>query len=203
MQVLFTASQSVELVVADQPIPIHHYLRQPQRLIRALVDPSRVEQIGSDCFRLKMRPLSFMMLSIQPTVDIEVVAESNGRIDLKSVGCEIRGVEYINRRFHLDLAGCLIPVKQGELTFLVGKADLNVQVELPPALWMTPKPILEATGNGLLRSVLLTIKQRLMHQLLSDYRQWAIAQTEVAGDLGIDQRSSVLSSTLSANSPIG
>jgi hypothetical protein len=182
MQVQFTASQSVELAIVDQPVPIHHYLRQPQRLIRALVDPSRVEQIGSDCFRLKMRPLSFMMLSIQPTVDIELLAESNGTIYLNSVNSEIRGIEYINRRFHLDLAGCLVPSKRGDLTFLLGKADLHVQVELPPALWMTPKPILEATGNGLLRSVLVTIKQRLMHQLLSDYRQWAIAQIDTPGD---------------------
>jgi hypothetical protein len=37
---------------------------------------------------------------------------------------------------------------------------------------------LEATGNGLLKSVLMTVKQRLLHQLLADYRRWVISQTK-------------------------
>jgi hypothetical protein len=38
---------------------------------------------------------------------------------------------------------------------------------------------LETTGNGLLKSVLLTIKQRLLHHLLADYRHWVISQTQI------------------------
>ena len=178
MPTCFSASQSVELVVPDQPIPIQHYLRQPQRLVQALVDPSRVEQLNSDCFRLKMRSLSFMTLSIQPTVDMQVRAHADGSISLRSIACDIRGVEYINQRFSLNLIGQLSPFQVNGATYLKGKADLQVQVELPPPLWFTPKPLLEATGNGLLRSVLLTIKQRLMHQLLLDYRQWVALQIQ-------------------------
>ncbi|MBD2465313.1 DUF1997 domain-containing protein [Oscillatoria sp. FACHB-1407] len=193
MSIRFTASQSVELVVPEQPIPIQHYLRQPQRLIRALVDPSRMEQLSADSFRLKMRPLSFMMLSLQPVVDMRVRSEANGTIHLESIGCEIRGIEYINQRFKLNLVGKLNPVVINHTTHLCGRADLEVQVDLPPAFMMTPKPILEATGNGLLRSVLLTIKQRLMHQLLVDYRKW-VAQTVSAEE----ERSPMLPT----NSPI-
>lgn len=178
MNIHFSAIQSVDIAVTEQPIPIQHYLRQPQRLVAALVDPTRVEQLGDDCFRLKMRPLSFLMLSIQPTVDIRVWSEADGTIRLESTACEIRGVEYIDRRFSLKLVGRLSPRSIGSSTTLCGQADLDVEVELPPALWFTPRSLLEATGNGLLRSVLLTIKQRLAHHLLQDYRQWATAQLE-------------------------
>ncbi|MBD2092779.1 DUF1997 domain-containing protein [Microcoleus sp. FACHB-1515] len=178
MNIHFSAIQAVEIAVTTQPIPIQHYLRQPQRLVAALVDPTRVEQLGEDCFRLKMRPLSFMMLSIQPTVDIRVWSEADGTIHVESTACEIRGVEYIDRRFSLKLVGRLSPRSLRNTTMLCGQADLDVQVELPPALWFTPRPILEATGNGLLKSVLLTIKQRLTHHLLQDYRQWAAVQLE-------------------------
>lgn len=178
MPIRFNASQSVEIAVADQPVPIQHYLRQPQRLVKALVDPSRTEQLSSEMFRLKMRPLNFMMLKVQPTVDMRIWAEPNGTLRVESIACEIRGVEYINQRFDLNLAGQLTPRLKGDTTYLVGRADLEVLVELPPPLLFTPKPLLEATGNGLLRSVLLTIKQRLMHQLLSDYRTWAVNQRE-------------------------
>jgi hypothetical protein len=176
MTVQFHASQSVHIAVPEQPIPIRHYLRQPQRLTHALVDPSRIEVLEQDCVRLKMRPLSFMMLTIQPTVDMRIWADADGVVHLRSVASEIRGVQYINQRFHLDLIGTLAPKDEDGKTYLVGEADLTVRVDLPPALRFTPRAILEATGNGLLQSVLLTVKQRLMHQLLADYRTWVTAQ---------------------------
>ena len=179
MYIRFNASQSVEIAVPEERVPIQHYLRQPRRLVNALVDRSRTEQLSDECFRLKMRPLEFMMLSIQPTVDMRVWAQSDGTINLESVACEIRGVDYINDRFALNLQGQLSPHQSGGTTYLKGKADLEVGVEMPPLFWLTPKPILEATGNSLLKSVLLTIKQRLMHQLLLDYRRWAGNETEV------------------------
>ncbi|NET14543.1 MAG: DUF1997 domain-containing protein [Okeania sp. SIO1H6] len=175
----FTASQSVNIPVVEQQVPIHHYLRQPKRLVNALVDPTRLEQLDKNSFRLKMRPLHFMMLTIQPTVDIRVWASANGTIYLKSEGCEIRGVEYINQRFALNLVGILQTYQIKGVTHLKGKADLEVKVELPPPLWLTPLPVLETTGNGLLKSVLMTIKQRLTHQLLADYQKWAGDEAEI------------------------
>ena len=137
------------------------------------MDPSRTEQLSEDCFRLKMRPLKFMMLSIQPIVDLQLWAESDGTIHLQSVACELLGIEYLNRRFSLKLRGKLYPRQVRRKTRLTGRADLCVQVELPPPFLLTPAPILEAAGNGLLKSVLLTIKQRLMHNLLADYCKWS------------------------------
>ncbi len=176
MDIRFNAAQSVEMPVVEQPIPIQHYLRQPQRLVNALAAASQIEQIREDVFRLKMRPLKFMMLSLQPTVDMRVWATSDGVVHIQSVHCEIRGIEYINQRFHFSLVGRLQPCKVGQSTVLTGRADLEVRVELPPPLLFTPRSLLEASGNGLLKSVLVTIKQRLMHHLLSDYRRWAETQ---------------------------
>lgn len=176
MQTQFVASQLVEIVVPEQPVPIQHYLRQPQRVVHALVDPSRIEQLSEECFRLKMRPLTFMTFSIQPTVDMKIWAEPDGTINLESVRSDIKGIEYINQRFSLKLVGRLSPSVVNRTTCLQGKANLEVKVELPPPLSFTPRPIVEAAGNGLLKSVLLTIKQRLMYQLLSDYRKWIDAE---------------------------
>ncbi|XWK86536.1 MAG: DUF1997 domain-containing protein [Phormidium sp.] len=187
MHTRFDASQSVEIAVPQQPIPIQHYLRQPKRLVQALVDVNRIEQLSEEVFRLKMRPLAFMTLMIQPTVDMRVWADSDGVVNLESVACEIRGIEYINQRFALNLRGRLSPYQINGITYLKGKADLQVQVELPPPFWLTPKPILETTGNGLLKSVLLTIKHRLMQQLLLDYATWAKTGSEanISGEVRV------------------
>jgi hypothetical protein len=174
----FIASQSVEISVPKQSIPIQHYLRQPQRLVNALADNSRIEHLSDEVFRLKMRPLSFMSLSIQPTVDMRVWADASGTIYLRSLGCEILGFEYINQRFALNLKGYLSPVQLSDGTHLQGKADLEVLVDIPQPFSFTPKSILETTGNGLLKSVLLTIKQRLLHHLLEDYRHWGINEAK-------------------------
>ncbi|MBE9226016.1 DUF1997 domain-containing protein [Phormidium sp. LEGE 05292] len=187
MHTRFDASQSVEIAVPQQPIPIQHYLRQPKRLVQALVEVNRIEQLSEEVFRLKMRPLAFMTLSIQPTVDMRVWADSDGTVHLESVACQIRGVEYINQRFALNLKGRLSPYQINGITYLKGKADLQVQVELPPPFWLTPKPLLETTGNGLLKSVLLTIKHRLMQQLLLDYATWAKTGSEanISGEVRV------------------
>ncbi|MBV6622819.1 MAG: DUF1997 domain-containing protein [Rivularia sp. (in: Bacteria)] len=176
MATKFQACQSVEIPVNYQPIPIKHYLRQPQRLVNALADSSRIEQLSAEIFRLKMRPLAFMSLSIQPIVDIRVWTLEGGTIYLESVKTEIRGIDYINRRFQLDLKGNLSSYEKDGNIRLQGIANLEVFVELPPPFSFTPKPILETTGNGLLKSVLLTIKQRLLRQLLIDYQRWVESQ---------------------------
>jgi len=169
----FVASQSVEIAVPEQPVPIQHYLRQPQRLVYAIADPNLIEQLSHDHFRLQMRSLNFMALSFQPTVDLKVWADSDGTVHLTSVGCEIRGLDYINQRFALDLQGKLYPYQSQGVTKLKGRADLKVSVDVPLPFSLTPKPIIETTGNSLLKSVLVRIKQKLMHQLLLDYSQWA------------------------------
>ncbi|WP_013322227.1 DUF1997 domain-containing protein [Gloeothece verrucosa] len=180
METRFTASETVEIPVEEQTIPIQHYLRQPQRLVSAIANPNLMEQLSDSQFRLKMRPLNFMDLyHFQPTVVLKVWADAKGTVYLLSESCEIRGFEYINERFSLKVKGILAPIQKNDQTYLQGQADLEVKVELPPALSLTPKPLLEVTGNGLLKSVLVQIKQRLLSQLLKDYRHWALSE-EVA-----------------------
>lgn len=176
----FVASQSVEITVPEQPVPIQHYLRQPQRLVYAIAEPNLMEQLSQNCFRLKMRQLDFMSLKFQPVVDLKVWADSDGTVHLTSERCEIRGIDFINQRFALVLSGKLYPYQEKGVTKLKGRADLKVSVDVPPPFSFTPKPILEATGNGLLKSVLVRIKQKLMHQLLLDYRHWANDDTQTS-----------------------
>lgn len=171
------ASQSVALTVTEQAVPVQHYLRQPQRLVHALMNPRQVTNLGQGVFRLQVRALKFLMLHIQPVVDLALEVKDNGRIHLRSVGCEIRGNSFIDQHFELDLVGYLQSHPQaGKHTQLVGRADLAIRVELPPILQLTPRSLLETTGNQLLRGVLLTMKQRLMRQLVADYQQWSAEQ---------------------------
>jgi hypothetical protein len=177
--VTFTADRSVEIVVPKQPIPIQHYLRQPHRLVRSLVDPNRIEQVGDDEFCLTMRTLSFFGFELQPTVYLRVWTEVDGTVRIVSTNCEIRGIDYIDRRFSLELIGELVPHERQGRTYLTGIADLEVRVELPPPVSFMPRSIVESAGNSLLKGILNSFKQRLLNQLLADYVAWA--QTGATG----------------------
>jgi hypothetical protein len=55
----FVASQSVEITVPEEPVPIQHYLRQPQRLVHAIADPNLIKPISQELYQLQLRPLNF------------------------------------------------------------------------------------------------------------------------------------------------
>ncbi|MCS7029913.1 MAG: DUF1997 domain-containing protein [Gloeomargarita sp. SKYG116] len=187
MLVHFQAQESVTIPVPRQPIPIEHYLRQPQRLVYAIADPRQVEELEEQIYRLKMRPRNFFSFTIQPVVDVRVWTEPSNILRLQSVGCEIRGVPYIDRRFRLNLTGTLQAVRSSRCSSLVGHANLQVDVDVPPPLNLMPKPMVEAAGNSLLASVLGLIKQQLTRQLMADYQQWVAstmqAEAEAHGTL--------------------
>ncbi|MEN9254798.1 MAG: DUF1997 domain-containing protein, partial [Gloeomargarita sp. SZTDM-1c_bins_89] len=116
--------------------------------------------------------------TIQPVVDVRVWTEPSHILRLQSVGCEIRGVPYINRRFRLHLTGTLQAVRSARCSSLVGHAHLQVEVDVPPPLNLMPKPVVEAAGDSLLASVLGLIKQQLTRQLMADYQQWVASVTQ-------------------------
>jgi hypothetical protein len=179
MYVSFNASESVQISVDNQATPIQHYLRQPQRLVQAIADPQLIKQISDDLYELKMRPINFMEIyHFQPIVQLKVWSGSKSSVYLKSAGCQIKGIDYINNRFSLKLKGVLYPHEQNGQTTLEGQADLEVGVELPTALMFTPQAFLERAGNTLLKGVLGRIKQKLMTQLIQDYVAWASQEVQ-------------------------
>jgi hypothetical protein len=176
-------------------VSIKHYLRQPHRVVHALAEPKQLERLSDTCYRFKMKSRQFLHLNLQPIVDIELLAKTDGTILLESCHCELKGIEFINQRFELGLVGILQPIQRGSKTILAGHVDLQVDVDVPPLLVMTPKAILEATGNSLLKSILLTVKQRLVHHLIQDYLAWAAQEEQLTG-VGYLSRTSIPSSSL-------
>ncbi|MGF1459253.1 MAG: DUF1997 domain-containing protein [Leptolyngbyaceae cyanobacterium] len=162
--------------IARRSVPLRHYLKQPRRLVHALMNPEQVDELSHDTFRFHLRGFQFLMLNILPVVDLQIDVRQDGLVTVQSVGCEIKGNEFVDRQFALDLSGQLRLDEQAQTTDLDGYVDLKIEVGLPPVLAMTPHPLLETTGNQILRGVLNTIKQRLLRQLATDYERWSRQQ---------------------------
>ncbi|BAQ61310.1 nucleoside-diphosphate-sugar pyrophosphorylase [Geminocystis sp. NIES-3708] len=178
-EIYFQAEEVVNLEVQQKSVSIQHYLRQPFRLVKAITDEKLLKVLSNDLYQLQMNPLNFLNIYyLQPTVILKVWAGASGNVYLKSESCEIKGIEYINRRFSLDLKGKLTPVEIDSKIYLQGKANLTVKVDLPPPLWLTPKPLLQSTGNSLLKGVLMRIKHQLVSQLIKDYYNFADTENQ-------------------------
>lgn len=174
----FRTSKTLNLLVPNEVIPIEHYLRQPQRLIQAITDPKRIEQIEESVYRLSLRPLSFLGIAIEPTADLRVWSQSDGTLRLESLACEVKVpdyLSYVNHSFSMALEGTLKPQRQANGTALNGQANLAVQVDLPAPIKYMPNAVLDSAGRTFLNSILSTIQHRIERQLVEDYRAWVVA----------------------------
>ncbi len=176
--VRFSASQSVSISVPSQLLTIEEYLSKVDRLVYALVEQQQVEVIHPNLFRVKVKPIRFIGLSLQPVCDIKVWLEDDA-VRLSSNKCYIEGRESINQRFSMNMQGYLVVQSTSQGQKLRGQANLGVGVDLPQAMKLTPKPLMERTGSGLLNGILVTLKQRLMRQLIKDYVQWATVSAKL------------------------
>ncbi|WP_204137847.1 DUF1997 domain-containing protein [Halomicronema sp. CCY15110] len=173
-----TAQQTANMQIARHAVPLSHYLKQPRRLVHALMNPDQVEELSDDTFRFHLRGFQFLMLNIRPVVDLQIDASHDHVLTVRSLDCWIKGNQFINEQFALNLQGQLQLTEQATVTDLTGDVDLAIAIGLPPILALTPHAILETTGNQILRGVLNTIKHRLMHQLASDYQRWSRQQAQ-------------------------
>jgi Protein of unknown function (DUF1997) len=134
---------------------------------------------------MRLKPIKFMMLTLQPVAEVDIWVEQ-GQVILQSDRCYLDNQPELSERFSLQLQGnlnaaTLVDVSEhASQQHMYGQAYLQVEVDLPSAFKLTPKVLLETTGNGILNGILLTIKQRLGQQLIADYRQWATAQAALA-----------------------
>ncbi|NJN49531.1 MAG: DUF1997 domain-containing protein [Alkalinema sp. RL_2_19] len=181
MDTCFQAKQSVELFIPHEAVPIQSYLRESERVVQAIGNSGTVKTLGGELFQLRLKPINFISLKLQPIVDMRVWTTPDDCLHIQSVNCEILGLEQFNRQqFSLNLVGELKPATIRRSLRLQGYVNLTVQVDMPMPIALTPKPILEGTGNTIMNGVLGSMKQRLKKNLVKDYQDWVREQTDAA-----------------------
>ncbi|AFY39129.1 Protein of unknown function DUF1997 [[Leptolyngbya] sp. PCC 7376] len=174
MQVRFNAIELVQLDAPQLSPSIAEYLQQVDRIVGVIANPELTDKLGEDLFRLRMQPIGFLDLyKFQPIVTLKIWCDRQNILHIESVDCHLKGLELFMESFELNVTGIL--ASQIDLEGnpqLSGKADLQVGLKLPPPLWLTPKSLLQSTGDRLLSEVLQRIKQQLLKQLIQDYVEW-------------------------------
>lgn len=164
------ASQSVEITISPAPVPINQYLSNTDRLVYALADPSQIKVMGRHTFQFSMRSIKFLMLTLEPVADVRIYPNDCDEVIIYSDSCRLRHQAVLNRRFSFKLQGWL--AARPDNSGVSGNAELDINIDLPAAFRLTPKSILESSGNAIANSILHTIKQRLQRRLVHEYRGW-------------------------------
>jgi hypothetical protein len=170
MSLAFSASQQLQLDINDQADRLVRYLEDEERVVKALLDPKQLQNVGPGQYRYEVTHLQVFQLQIQPVVQLRTHS-SPGQLDLEAVDCELEGLGLVDD-FQLTLKSWIKAGDRG----LEGEASLSVQVSQPSLLKLIPTKVLEATGRSLLGGILLGIKSRVGQQLLSDFKQWCLEQ---------------------------
>jgi hypothetical protein len=167
MPLAFSASQLLKLPVPEQTPRLAQYLDDQDRIVRALLDPSQLDQLGEGHYRYAVKPLKAFQLRIQPVVQLRSQG-APGHLEIEALDCHLEGFDLVDD-FALTLRSWLKATDSG----LEGEAHLAVSVSRPPLLNLIPPKVLEATGRSLLGGILLGMRKRVGQQLLNDFSQWS------------------------------
>ncbi|MGK7911411.1 MAG: DUF1997 domain-containing protein [Synechococcus sp.] len=178
MRHTFNARQATTLSIAGSLEQVELFLRDPRHLVEALLDADRVRQLEAGRFAVRMSPIQALSVQITPEVELEIFTDRQSRVLLKAVGCRIHGNDWIDRNFDLSFEGCLFPrgLESSEGVELVGDANLDVSIGMPPLLQFTPKSIVEGIGNTITKGVLTAIERSMRRQVPARFQQWQQAQ---------------------------
>ncbi len=171
MTLAFRASQHLDLPVANQSEHLRSYLRQEDRVIKALLDERQLERIGPGRYRYTVTTLQVFQLQVCPVVLLKI-EQGDGRISMQATDATLEGLGLVDD-FQLSLEALLEVGDQG----LQGEAMLGVNVSQPPLLKLIPKRVLESTGESILSGILMTIKGRVGRQLVKDFQEWCLQST--------------------------
>ena len=166
MPLAFSASQQLSLPVPGNVDRLPDYLDDEARVVGSLLDPHQLEPLGPGRYRYTVTRVQVFQLQIQPIVELQA-RHQGSRLELEALNGTLEGLGLVDD-FRLTLQSWLEPGGKG----LEGEATLGVSVSRPPLLKLIPERVLEATGHSILSGMLLGIRKRVGHQLLTDFQQW-------------------------------
>jgi hypothetical protein len=166
MPLAFTSSQQLVLPVRECVDHLPAYLRDEQRVVASLLDPTQLVPLGPGHYRYRVTRVQVFQLQIQPVVELQTHHRGD-RLELEAVDCQLEGLGLVDD-FRLGLTSWLEASAQG----LEGEATLAVSVSQPSLLKLVPPKVLEATGRSVLKGILLGMRNRVRQHMLHDFQQW-------------------------------
>lgn len=174
--ITFGASQTFIVPVKPEKKSVRDYVANgSKRLILASWDPSQVEELDVDSYRIKFQKLNFLVLQITPEVDCKLMQRDDAAAFI-STGWRLPGLEE-----QVSLESYKIKVRgevrssppHAAMTSFRAKVEFVVSGKVPPILSGVPEAASSMAAEQLSRALLGGAEKRFCETLPLDYKLWS------------------------------
>lgn len=168
------------------------YLKETERIVKiTFPDSSRVNYLGDNLWRARLRPVTFFTVTATPFCDVKVLhtndslhlASNRLILDLKGLPDQNNGFD-----FQFSLQGELLvhsessSVLESEQTpSFSGWVTMGLDANLPLPFSLMPDYIVLPVGNGILDRILGVMERELSSRIIRDYNIWCHVSTQPTG----------------------
>ncbi|WP_187293888.1 DUF1997 domain-containing protein [Gloeobacter kilaueensis] len=176
-----TARAMLNVSLPAPPDTVRRYVSDPERLLHCGFPPDRIAQIGPDHFQLRVRPLTWMGLAIEPTAELEIGADEQGRAWARLIDYRLQGHPWLVKNLKIDFRANLTTLEamSGGRTPMEGWAEASASFPTPPFLAFVAEPVLTGAARTILESFLWILRDRLSKSLEQDFRRWQNSAVQV------------------------
>ena len=145
------------------------YLDRHEGWFRRCAAPMPVTHLGGNGYRLTLGRFGNFGFEVEPTIALELLPQSEGVYRIITVPPEASGspldglydVEF-NASLQLDQSA-------SDLTLVRWDLDLSVWIRLPGVITLLPAPLVQSSGEHLLRQIVRQISRRLTWKVQEDF----------------------------------
>lgn len=166
------------------------YIKETERIVKiTFPDTSRINYLGDNVWRARLRPVTFFTITAIPFCDLKVF-HTNNSLQLASnrLVLDFKGLPGQNDGLDLkfSLQGELLvhrestSVLENEQTpSFRGWVTMGLNADLPLPFSLMPDYIILPVGNGILDRILGAMEGELASRIIRDYNIWCHASTQL------------------------
>lgn len=155
---------------------VSDYLNEHSEWFHRCAHPMQAEAIGPNSYALIIGSFGAFGYEVEPKVGLNLLPQADGVYRIETVpvpGYSTSGYE-VDFRAALELVeGIHPPAKavsaSAKVTQVQWQLDLTVTIQFPRFIHALPEPIIQRTGDRVLRQVVRQVSHRLTHRVQDDF----------------------------------
>lgn len=134
--------------------------------------PMKVEPLGSNGYALIVGHFCSMGYEIEPKIGLHLLPQDNWVYRIETIPVP----DYVPPGYEVDFRAAmeLVTVASSATphqTHVEWQLDLKVTIQFPRFIYALPRPLLQRTGDQLLRQVVRQVSRRLTHKVQEDFHR--------------------------------
>ncbi len=161
---------------------VAQYLDRHSEWFRRCAHPMKVEPIGTNSYTLLIGRFGSFGYEVEPKIGLDLLPQQEGVYRIVTVPVP----EYSTVGYDVDFRAAMELVEvpsegsreaasdrpaQPVTTRVQWQLDLTVMIQFPRFIHALPKPLIQSTGDRLLRQIVRQVSTRLTRKVLEDFHQ--------------------------------